>query len=894
MVVLKHLRAYTSKFFNKASLKTILIVPFVMQVSAAVGVISYLSYTNSKKTVDDLAVKLSDRATSNVKEQVLNYLDKSHLIHQSISASIESQIISLNNYSQIQNYFWQEVKNIDSLSYLYFSDRQGNFIGIQQKNDGQYFLHIRDSSTVPNRNTYLLDDRGNTTNNLITSKIYDPRVRNWYRAAEKTRLPTWSSIYSFASSNDKVLGISPVTPIYNNSGEFLGVLASDLSLGQISEFLANLKISPNAKAIIIERDGNIIATSTDSSPFKFSNSKQSRLNISESKDILVQKTAQYLLNEYGDFNKVEDLLSHFQGDDGTRNYLQVQSLKDKFGIDWLIVIAIPETDFNSTIDANTRHTIFLSIVALIVAIVTGILTSQWVAKPILKLNQAAKDIAKGDWDKTLEINRSDEVGELASSFNKMALQLKQSFSTLEQQVEKRTASLKKIAFHDRLTGLLNRTSFMNLLNEAIELTKQCDDYKFAVLFLDLDRFKIVNDSLGHLIGDRLLISVAERISQSARTQDKVARLGGDEFVILLEKIKDISQATIIAQRIVSQLQKPFYLNGYEVVVTTSIGIAWSDTVYHQADEILRDADNAMYCAKNLGKNRYELFDQTMHTQALARLENEQNLRRALELNQIEVFYQPIIDVKEDLIYGFEALARWRHPERGFISSAEFIPIAEETGTIVPLSDYILRTVCYQTRQWQEKYNRKGLTISVNISPIQFAQPNFVTKISEILQTTGFQPQDLILEITESTLIKDIDRAKLIIQELLDLNIKIALDDFGTGYSSLSYLYQLPIDKIKIDRSFVKDLECDREKLEVIRAIANLGNTLGMNLVAEGIETKQQLEIVRELNFTYGQGYLFSKPVNTESAESLIVFKEKLIEHIVREEEGKTNPDRDCD
>ena len=438
--------------------------------------------------------------------------------------------------------------------------------------------------------------------------------------------------------------------------------------------------------------------------------------------------------------------------------------------------------------------------------------------------------------------------------------------------------LEYTAFHDPLTGLLNRASFLNRLDRVIKLAKERDDYVFAVLYLDLDRFKIVNDSLGHPIGDELLISVAERLVKAVRGKDKVARLGGDEFVILLENISGINLAISIAQRIISQLQKPYYLRGYEVVVTASIGIASSATIYDRAEEILRDADNALYAAKNLGKNRYELFDETMHAKVLARLQIENDLRKAIELNQIEVYYQPIIDLKEQVIFGFEALARWHHPERGFISPAEFIPIAEENGSIVELTNSVLQAACRQFLQWQERYGRE-LTLSVNISAVQFSRPNFVATISKILEETGFDPQYLILEITETTIIKDLDLAKLIIQELLDRKIKIAMDDFGTGYSSLSYLYQLPIDKIKVDRSFIKDLECDREKLEVIKAIANLANGLGMNLVAEGIETKKQLEIVRQLNCHYGQGYLFSKPANSERAEAIIAFERQTIEQI---------------
>ena len=528
-MLLRYLSSYSSQILKKASLKTILIVPFVIQVSAAVGLISYLSYTNSRKTVEDLVVQLSDRATKDLEGEVSNYLEKSHLIHQSIAASVDSKILNLNNYSQIRNYFWQEIKRNEYLSFLYFANGKGDFIGVQRKNQDRYYFHIRDNSTVPNRNTYLLDKEGKVTNTLTTSRLYDPRVRGWYQAAQKAKKPTWSPIYSFASSNYTILGISPVTPIYNSSGQFQGVLSNNLSLGQISEFLTNLKISPNAKAIIIERDGNIIATSTNSSPFKISQSKQSRLNISETQDFLIRETAEYLLKKYDRFSEIEDLSSHFEDDHGKRNYLEVKTVKDEFGIDWLILVTIPETDFTSTIDANTRNTIVLSILALAIAIASGILTSQWVAKPILKLNQAAKDIAKGNWDKTFEIDRSDEVGELASSFNKMAAQLKQSFSTLEQRVEERTASLKKavteaeMAKEEAIAANLAKDNFLvNISHELRSPLNSILGYTKLILGSDnLNTSQILNLRIVKQSGSHLLALINDLLDFSKSKAGKV-------------------------------------------------------------------------------------------------------------------------------------------------------------------------------------------------------------------------------------------------------------------------------------------------------------------------------------------------------------------------------------
>jgi diguanylate cyclase (GGDEF)-like protein/PAS domain S-box-containing protein len=425
------------------------------------------------------------------------------------------------------------------------------------------------------------------------------------------------------------------------------------------------------------------------------------------------------------------------------------------------------------------------------------------------------------------------------------------------------------AFHDPLTGLPNRLWFLERLECALERAKG-ENYLFAVLFLDLDRFKLVNDSLGHALGDQLLIAIARRLEACLRPGDKIARLGGDEFTILLEDIKDISNAIQVAERIQKQLSLPFNLNGHVVFTTASIGIALSTLSYDQPEELLRDADTTMYRAKALGRARSEIFDQTMHTQAIARLQLEIDLRWVLERQELRVYYQPIVLLKNATIAGFEALVRWQHPTRGLVSPAEFIPVAEETGLIIPMGWWILRQACHQMRSWQEQFPAKPpLTISVNISGKQFAQPDLVKQIEQILQETGLDGSSLKLEITESVLVDNAEAALAILKQLQALGIQLAIDDFGTGYSSLSYLHRLPIDTLKIDRSFVNNVDSDPEKIEIICTIIALAWNLGMNVVAEGVETKKQMYQLQALKCEFGQGYFFSKPVDSQMVEGLI-------------------------
>lgn len=426
------------------------------------------------------------------------------------------------------------------------------------------------------------------------------------------------------------------------------------------------------------------------------------------------------------------------------------------------------------------------------------------------------------------------------------------------------------AFHDALTGLANRALFIDRLGQAIERVKRHEDYVFAVLFLDLDRFKVINDSLGHVFGDQLLIAIAQRLKAGMRSGDTVARFGGDEFVLFLADITDVRDATYVAERIQKELALPFNVSGHEVFTTTSIGIALSTTNYHQPEDILRDADTAMYRAKSLGKARHEIFDPVMHTRALTLLQVENDLRRAIEREEFQIYYQPIVELQTGKLSGFEALVRWQHPNQGLIAPAAFVPVAEETGLIVPIGYWILRSACCQLHAWQRFSANRPLTISVNLSGKQFSQPDLIQQIDQILQETGLAPRSLSLEITESMIMENDEAATTMLLQFKDLGVKLAIDDFGTGYSSLGRLYQFPINVLKIDRSFVSGMGINQGNLEIIEAIVTLAHQLGMEVTAEGVETAEQLAQLRKLKCEYGQGYLFSQPLDSKAAEALIM------------------------
>src|SRR5258708_7976674 len=441
------------------------------------------------------------------------------------------------------------------------------------------------------------------------------------------------------------------------------------------------------------------------------------------------------------------------------------------------------------------------------------------------------------------------------------------------------------SFHDGLTDLPNRALFVDRLQHAVIRAGRHSDYKFAVLFVDIDEFKVVNDSLGHAAGDELLIQIAKRLVECFREtgtigrsggigsrpgDDGLARLGGDEFTVLLEDVFKPSDAIRVAQRIQEKLATPFEIKGQRIVIAASIGIASSSGAYGEAEEMLRDAVVGMYRAKRAGKARCEVFDPAMHSSAVRRLKLETDLRRGLERGELIVYYQPIVSLGSGRITGFEALSRWPHPD-GMISPAEFIPVADETGLILPLNRAVVLEACRQLRSWQSQFGcEPPLTMSVNISPKQFAQPELAKDIGELLKQTGIDPSTINLEIMETIAMGDADRALSVLSELKALGVRLSIDDFGTGYSSLSRLPRFPVDALKIDRVFISNMNSDHDSHEIVRLIIMLSHSVGLKVVAEGTETEEQIAELKRLNCEMSHGFLYSPPVDRKAAFGLLL------------------------
>lgn len=449
---------------------------------------------------------------------------------------------------------------------------------------------------------------------------------------------------------------------------------------------------------------------------------------------------------------------------------------------------------------------------------------------------------------------------------------------LGRRIDERTRELRQSedkllheALHDTLTTLPNRVLLIDRLGQALERTRRQLAYGFAVLFLDFDGFKIINDSLGHAEGDALLVSLARRLQAAVRSMDTVSRLGGDEFVILLDNVPNEAEVVRTVERLQRELAQPFDLNGQRVFVTASIGLVLSAQHHYQTpDEILRDADTAMYQAKASGKARYMVFDDSMRKQVIARLTVESELREAIERQEFSLHYQPILDLRTQQVAGFEALLRWQHPTRGFVSPMEFIPVAEETGLIVPIGRWVLREAVRQMAEWhQRSTSNQKLTISVNLSARQFKQTRLADEVSLALAETNLPAKALKLEITESAFMEEAEAAVYTLNRLRALGVQVQIDDFGTGYSSLSYLHRFPIDTLKVDRSFISRMGQEGQHSEIVRTIVTLAHDLGMTVIAEGVETAEQLEHVKQMACELGQGYLISKPLGADKAVAFL-------------------------
>ncbi len=818
----------------KLPLRSVLVLPFLLQILAAVSLIGWLSLRSGEDAINQLAVRFLGEMNQRVQQHLDDSLTVATQVSQVNRDLIQQGQLNPTNLSEVRQFFQLQLRLYPDIALIGYGLKNGQFLGMQQS-VGKGL-------------------------NLLTQPTLPPQLAA--QIQQDIRLPPVKRERDLRiRAVDDNLVLSTITEFSSTQGQPLGIARVDLQLATVSRFLQSLELSESQRIFVIERSGLLIADSTGAAPVKLVRESAQRLSAANSADAIIQTTAVAVVQSLGDFADIQDQTSLEVQIEGRPHFISVAPWSDTPELNWVVVVVVPTQEFMAQIHENTRTTVVLALIALLIATILGFYTSRWITIPIRRLSLASYAIASGNLHQRLEPSFIRELNLLARSFNDMARQLRESFDFLHYQAQ-----------HDNLTGLLNRSALNQQLKQAIArqqalqgtrsdgavLVSGAAPERFAVLFLDLDYFKLVNDSLGHFMGDYLLTEVAQRLETCVRETDALARFGGDEFVILLWPLKDVTEATEVAVQIDQALQRPFDLNGNEVFVGASIGIAMNTLETQTPDSLLRNADSALYQAKMHGKQRYEIFDDQMHTTVVQRLQLETDLRRAIERQELLVFYQPIIDLKHQTIQGFEALLRWNHPIHGMISPEDFIPIAEETGLILRLGTWVLQTACTQMQAWQEAFAPcRTMTISVNLSSKQFLQPDLVAQIHQALSQAGLSAAYLKLEITESLLLHDEVSVQKKLSDICALGVRLIVDDFGTGYSALSYLYQLPISSLKIDRTFIEHIGRPTPNSAIVDIIVQLAHRLDLEVVAEGVEQQQQLDYLSRIGCDAIQGYLLS-------------------------------------
>ena len=1009
---------------SKIPLRVAIILPFVAQISTAVGLIAWLSARNGQQAVSNVAKQLWEETTFHVVDRVTEFMDIPHHLISDTAAFQELGVANLQDPEILTRYLWHQMQTYEDLFITAVGYEDGAVIGVGMEADGQLVVREKEPGQTQ-LHSYEIRGKGERGPWRQTYE-FDARERPWYRQAVEAGEATWTDIYPNYSF--PYLLVSAVRPLYEpNTGKLLGVTNATLSLHGIDRFLEELKVSPSAEVFIVERSGQLVASSTQENLYQESNQgavgSRVRLSASQSTSPRIRQAVNYLTQYFGNLDRIQGReLLYFSSTSevndskqlgnvgvtpvliqGSPEIVQVTPFSDPYGLDWLVVVAVPEADFMHQIYANTRLTWQLSLGAFVLAIGSGILVSRWITQPLVKLNQRTKAIAASQLSAgmagAVAIGQGTvEARELAESFSQMVQHLQHSFGKMQQlnrelsesesrlqqllealpvgtgvhdangtliylnrmgrsllaldrtvevpaeklavtfqtyragaeelypldempiiralkgessyaddmelrqpertvpieiwaspiyddrdrivfavaafqDISDRQRSAEQLvynALHDALTGLANRALLLQRLELALTRTQQTGDHNFAILFLDLDRFKMFNDSLGHLVGDRILMETARKLEHVVQSVDLVARLGGDEFVVLLEERQDVQSAIHVADKILMEFQRPLNLEEREILVSTSIGIALGTTNYREATDLLRDADIALYQAKAQGKGRYEIFNAEMHTQTLKQLQLEHYLQQAISRQELRVYYQPIFTLGGRELFGFEALVRWVHPLEGMVPPARFIQVAEETGLIREIDMWVLQNSCEQMVRWHHQFpHYSHLKVSTNLSGQEFQDPHLLDNIIAILQKTGLDARCLTLEITENISIENIDHTITLLEAVRELGMSASIDDFGTGYSSLSYLYNLPVNYLKVDKSFVSNMRKDSKNYKIVQAIIGLSNQLQIDAIAEGIETEEQLKWLEAMGCELGQGYLMSKPKTSEEITQLL-------------------------
>lgn len=695
----------------------------------------------------------------------------------------------------------------------------------------QPFLQKELDNKLDIYDTFFIADQTGVYKDLLSKDSSNVEEREYFKAAMKGKTVVSNPIIAKSTENQVVV---VAVPIKNKKGEAIGVMGADVNLIKLNHFIKKFKIEhPDSYSYLVAKDGLVITHPE--------HEKIMKVNI---KDGLDKKDIQ----RKGRILKIlENTKGYIYTEDGIPSIDYFYEVPNTDG--WKIVTKIPIQYIKQPIRKITEMLFFIGIIGIILANMAGFIMARKIANPIIQLDEVFRKGAKGDLTVRAEIDSKDEIGRAAKSFNVMM------------------EMIQYMTYYDPLTDLPNRGLFDKQLKLALSHAKRNEE-EVAIMVVGLDRFKNINDTFGHDIGDQLLRGVADKLKNCVEEEDVVSRIGGAEFTILLPEITKDKSPSKIAQEILYEMNKSWEVNGNEFHTTASIGIAYYPDDGTDATTLLKNGDAALHRVKEQGGNHYQFYTPSMNEKLMEQFDLDKDLHKALRNEELLVYYQPKVEADTRKTIGMEALIRWKHSQKGMISPGTFIPLAEENGCILSIGEWVLRTACKQNKIWQEK-GYEPVAVAVNISARQFQQPDFIDVVKKILKETKLDPQYLELEITESIAVEDIEHTIEVLNQLKEMNIQIAMDDFGTGYSSLSYLKRFAIDNLKIDQSFVRDIISNKNDQEIASTIIAMGNSLNLKVTAEGVETEEQLEFLKEENCKYIQGYLFSKPVPAEEFEKMI-------------------------
>ncbi|ASG02465.1 bifunctional diguanylate cyclase/phosphodiesterase [Vibrio anguillarum] len=838
-------RRHDMSFTNQITLKTAVVLPFVMIFLITIGVIVGVQKYSYEEMVDDISSKQLSSLNANVEQRLISFLDEPFQASLALSHTIGfSQFYSADDVSKIEGYllasFETLYRPLEQIDVIGFGGEQAEYVGFRKEIGDSFTLMVKDNRTQQNLVIYS----GKTINQDIRSTIadYDPRTRPWYTPVAQSLSPSWSPIYTNVDERQEIT-LSALAPVFSMN-KFIGVLVTDVKIDTFNAFLASLQQKTHANVYIIDPEKRLVAHSNTSTVVSWGtelSAKGERLLAIENANPVIQASAHYIDNHdkmlSATLNKFETVI------DGTRYFNHLTPFKDKHGIEWFIGVSISETDLLGRLPENQQNSWIIGSIVSLIGIGIGLIAFNRITTPITATAAAAQHLAKGDWESNMpKAGNIYETSLLVYSFNEMANNLKASFKALHSQL-----------IYDSLTKLYSREGLIDNFSQSNQING-------SLLLIGIDKFRDINDSLGHQQGDLLLQIIAEKLRTLFASTSCIARTGGDEFAIYIPSLQQKNEAQSAANSILQMFAVPFSMHNEKVVVNASIGIVLPNDTLHTMALWLRNGSIALSHAKQ-ERSRICYYSPEMDDVSRKRTQMLTQIKLAIENKEYIPHYQPIVNLSTGDIIGAEALARWVTPSGDIIPPLDFIPIAEESGFIGLIGEQILYQACFDTMQGI-KMGKWGSTFKmhVNLSVNQLSQPQFVYELKATLERTGLEPNNLALEITESRIVDNDPVILANMNKLKELGIHIAIDDFGTGYSSLSYLHQLPFDCLKIDRAFVSQLEQTNLSSSVVAAIINMTRGFNVEIVAEGIETKEQVHLLTMLNCTQGQGFLFSKAI----------------------------------